>query len=78
MKQVCVDPPRITALTLPARCCAQTSATDMDRKATAVDGTVGRTDGQTTVTTHRIGNESVPIQLAQCWYRGLPISNAKI
>ena len=25
-----------------------------------------------------IGNESVPIQLAQCWFRGLAISNAKI
>ena len=25
-----------------------------------------------------IGNESVPIQLAQCWYHGLAISNAKI
>jgi len=26
----------------------------------------------------RIGNESVPIQLAQCWFPGLAISNAKI
>ena len=26
----------------------------------------------------RIGNESVPIQLAQCWFTGLDISNAKI
>jgi len=25
-----------------------------------------------------IGNESVPIQLAQCWFRGMAISNAKI
>jgi len=25
-----------------------------------------------------IGNESVPIQLAQCWFPGLAISNAKI
>jgi len=25
-----------------------------------------------------IGNESVPIQLAQCWFHGLTISNAKI
>jgi len=25
-----------------------------------------------------IGNKSVPIQLAQCWFRGLAISNAKI
>jgi len=25
-----------------------------------------------------IGNESVPIQLAQCWFRGLAISNAKV
>jgi len=25
-----------------------------------------------------IGNESVPIQLAQCWFRGQTISNAKI
>ena len=24
-----------------------------------------------------IGNESVPIQLAQCWFSGLAISNAK-
>jgi len=24
------------------------------------------------------GNESVPIQLAQCWFTGLAISNAKI
>jgi len=24
-----------------------------------------------------IGNESVPIQLAQCWFLGLAISNAK-
>ena len=27
--------------------------------------------------TRRIGNESVPIQLAQCWFPGLAISNAK-
>jgi len=26
----------------------------------------------------RVGNESVPIQLAQCRYPGLAISNAKI
>ena len=25
----------------------------------------------------RIGNESVPIQLTQCWFPGLAISNAK-
>ena len=25
-----------------------------------------------------MGNESVPIQLAQCWFPGLAISNAKI
>jgi len=25
-----------------------------------------------------IGNESVPTQLAQCWFPGLAISNAKI
>jgi len=25
-----------------------------------------------------IGNKSVPIQLAQCWFPGLAISNAKI
>jgi len=25
-----------------------------------------------------IGNESVPIQLAQCWFRGLAISNTKV
>jgi len=25
-----------------------------------------------------IGNESVPIQSAQCWFPGLAISNAKI
>jgi len=25
-----------------------------------------------------IGNESVPIQLAQCWFHALAISNAKI
>jgi len=24
-----------------------------------------------------IGNESVPIQLAQCWFPGLAVSNAK-
>jgi len=28
--------------------------------------------------TARIWNESVPIQLAQCWFPGLAISNAKI
>jgi len=27
---------------------------------------------------HSTGNESVPIQLAQCWFSGLAISNAKI
>jgi len=27
---------------------------------------------------HSIGNESVPIQLAQCWFPGVAISNAKI
>jgi len=26
----------------------------------------------------RIGNESVPIQLAQCWFSGLAISSAEI
>ena len=26
----------------------------------------------------RIGNESVPTQLAQCWFPGLAFSNAKI
>ena len=26
----------------------------------------------------RMGNESAPIQLAQCWFPGLAISNAKI
>jgi len=25
-----------------------------------------------------IGNENVPMQLAQCWFPGLTISNAKI
>jgi len=25
-----------------------------------------------------IGNENVPMQLAQCWFPGLAISNAKI
>ena len=25
-----------------------------------------------------MGNESVPMQLAQCWFPGLAISNAKI
>jgi len=25
-----------------------------------------------------LGNESVPIQLAQCWFPGLAISNAKM
>ena len=25
-----------------------------------------------------IGNDSVPIQLAQCWFPGLAISNARI
>jgi len=28
--------------------------------------------------TYLIGNESVPIQLAQCWFPGLAICNAKI
>jgi len=50
--------------------------------------TDGRKDGRTpdryidslphTVRATSIGNESVPIQLAQCWFPGLAISNAKI
>jgi len=57
MEQVCVDPSRITALTLPACCCALALAADMDRKAAAIDGTDrqtdGRTDGHRTVTMNR-------------------------
>jgi len=30
------------------------------------------------VVTAGIANESVPVQLAQCWFHGLAISNAKI
>jgi len=30
-----------------------------------------------TPSARHIGNERVPIQLAQCWFRGLAISNAK-
>ena len=30
------------------------------------------------IETGAIGNKSVPIQLAQCWFPGLAISNAKI
>ena len=46
--QVYVDPPRITALTLPARCRDLAPAVDMDRKATVIDGqTDGRTNGRT-------------------------------
>ena len=41
--QVCVDPPRIIASTLPARRCTVIPAPHMDRKATAVDGTDRRT-----------------------------------
>ena len=37
-KQVCVDPPRITALTLPARCCAVAPVADMDRRDRRTDG----------------------------------------
>ena len=52
--KVCVDPPRIRALTLPASSCALAPAADMDRKAAAVDETDtqtdGRTDGHPTVT----------------------------
>jgi len=47
MEQVCVDPSRITALTLPACCCALALAADMDRKAAAIDGTDRQTDGRT-------------------------------
>ena len=37
-----------------------------------------RTAIQRTDNEANIGNESVPIQLAQCWFPGLAISNAKI
>ena len=48
--QVYVDPPRITALTLPARCRGLAPAVDMDRKATVIDGqTDGRTDQRTDI-----------------------------
>jgi len=47
VKQVSVDPPRITAMTLPARYGALAPATDMDRKAAATDGKDRRTDGRT-------------------------------
>ena len=53
MEQVCVDPSRITALTLPACCCALALAADMDRKAAAIDGTDRQTDGHRTVTMNR-------------------------
>jgi len=41
---MCIDPPRITALTLPARCCA------VGRKTAVIDGTGRQTDRQPTVT----------------------------
>jgi len=40
--------------------------------------THGRTERKHTYCCSLIGNESVPIQLAQCWFPGLAISNAKI
>jgi len=36
------------------------------------------TVGRLASTLSLVGNESVPIQLAQCWFPGLAISNAKI
>ena len=45
--RVCVDPPRVTALTLPAGCCAVSPAADVGRQAAAIEGTDGRTDGRT-------------------------------
>jgi len=45
--RVCIDPPRVTALTLPARCRALPPPADMDRKAAAIDGTQGQIDGRT-------------------------------
>ena len=50
----------------------------------SIDGTHGHTDGHGTVTQmltveqRAIGNESVPTQLAQCWFTGLAISIGKI
>jgi len=49
LKQFRVDPPRIRVLTLPACCCAVAPATDMNRKAAAVDGTDRRTDRRSVV-----------------------------
>ena len=46
-EQVFVDPPRVTTLTLSARCCALPPAADRARRAAATDGTDGRTDGRT-------------------------------
>jgi len=37
--------------------------------------TLSHNQGQISAT---VGNESVPIQLAQCWFSGLAIFNAKI
>jgi len=42
-EQVCVDHPRVTTLTLSARCCALPPAADRARRAAATDGTDGRT-----------------------------------
>ena len=50
IKHVWVDPPGITALTLPAGCCAGAPAADIDRKAAAIDGTDRQWDGHSTVT----------------------------
>jgi len=48
VKQVCVDPPRITALTLPACFAGAWAPTaDMDQNAATIDGTDRRTDVRT-------------------------------
>ena len=61
--------------------CEQTSAVtmidiDVAVRETANDIAYLSTARKHLCTLFRIGNESVPIQLAQCWFPGLDISDA--
>ena len=43
INKVCINPPGITVLMLPNRCCTLTQAADTDKKAAAINGTDSET-----------------------------------
>ena len=71
--RVVLLPPRgLFLLCRPSLCCCFASRGPSPDSATTAHKTTSACQQNT------IGNKNVPIQLAQCWFSGLAISNAKI